>query len=127
MENSTNPKTDWIDKKFDKVENDISTIKEEVSKSKSDISILFNMVESFKGLPDTMNKLNETLVSLKGELNLMNYKLDEIDKKQVESKEEIKTQKERGKIDIIYWLSQHWWKILLFGATLFILLKDYII
>ena len=125
MENSTYPKTDWIDAKFEKVDEKIDKVTEDLSCVKADINVLFNMVESFKGLPETMNKLNETLVGIKGELNLTNYKLDEIDKKQAESKEEIKTQKERGKVDIIYFLSQHWWKIVMLGAVAFVLLREY--
>ena len=126
MENSTSPKTDWIDSKFEKVDGRIDKVTENVSKAQKDIGVLYTMVESFKGLPETMNKLNETLLGIKGELNLTNYKLNEIDKNQTENKEDIKCQKERGKVDIIYFLSQHWWKIVMLGAVGFVLLKEYL-
>lgn len=127
MENSTSPKNGWIEKKFDKVDEQIDKISDDMSEIKSDVSVLFTMVESFKGLPETMNKLNETLIGFKGEMNLMNHKLVEIDKKNTENKQNINCQKERGKIDIILWLSKHWWKILFGGATLLVIFKDYII
>lgn len=100
-------------KRIDQTNRDISDTKSEVAK-------LYTMFDGFKDLPVTMNNLDKTLVKIQSELCSMRATIDK-------QGCEISTQKERGKIDIIDWISRNWWGIVFAAATVFLIIKDFII
>ena len=93
---------------------------QDISEVKSDMTKIFTMFENFKDLPATMNRLDKTLVAVQGELSRMNEKINA-------HGVELKAQQERGKVDILRWISENWWGIVFAAATIFLIIKDYIV
>lgn len=90
---------------------------QDISEIKANITKMFTMFENFKDLPATMNSLEKTLVAVQGELSRMNEKINE-------QGDDIKKQKERGRVDILEWFSENWWGIVFAAATILLIIKD---
>lgn len=108
---ATEESLEKTNEKLDQTNRDVSDVKLEVAK-------LYTMFDGFKDLPATMNNLDKTLVGIQGQLSTMNEKINS-------QGNDIKAQKERGKIDIVEWISKNWWGIVFAAATIFMIIKDY--
>lgn len=102
-----------------------------------EISVLQTVVENFKDLPSAINSLEKTMALMGQNLENLNKKVDAIlkgtDPKLEQDKEKDKEQDERireldekSKIDILVFLKNNWWKIVMTVAVLMVLFEKYI-
>lgn len=102
-----------------------------------EISVLQTVVENFKDLPSAINSLEKTMALMGQNLENLNKKVDTIlkgtDPKLEQDKEKDKEQDERireldekSKIDILVFLKNNWWKIVMTVAVLMVLFEKYI-
>lgn len=102
-----------------------------------EISVLQTVVENFKDLPSAINSLEKTMALMGQNLENLNNKVDTIlkgtDPKLGQDKEKDKEQDERireldekSKIDILVFLKNNWWKIVMTVAVLMVLFEKYI-
>lgn len=102
-----------------------------------EISVLQTVVENFKDLPSAINSLEKTMALMGQNLENLNKKVDTIlrgtDPKLEQDKEKDKEQDERireldekSKIDILVFLKNNWWKIVMTIAVLMVLFEKYI-
>lgn len=102
-----------------------------------EISVLQTVVENFKDLPSAINSLEKTMALMGQNLENLNKKVDAIlkgtDPKLEQDKEKDKEQDERireldekSKIDILVFLKNNWWKIVMTIAVLMVLFEKYI-
>lgn len=102
-----------------------------------EISILQTVVENFKDLPSAINSLEKTMALMGQNLENLNKKVDTIlegaDSKSEREREKDKEQDEKlcalddkSKVDIILFLKNNWWKIVMTIAVLLVLIEKYI-
>lgn len=102
-----------------------------------EISVLQTVVENFKDLPSAINSLEKTMALMGQNLENLNKKVDTILKgtdpkleqdkeKDKEQDERIRELDERSKIDILVFLKNNWWKIVMTVAVLMVLFEKYI-
>lgn len=106
-----------------------------------EISVLQTVVENFKDLPSAINNLEKTIALMGQNLENLNKKVDTIlrgtdpkleqdkekDKeKDKEQDERIRELDEKSKIDILVFLKNNWWKIVMTIAVLMVLFEKYI-
>lgn len=102
-----------------------------------EISVLQTLVENFKGLPSAINSLEKTMALMGQSLENLNKKVDTILKgtdtrlgqdkeKDKEQDERIRELDEKSKIDILVFLKNNWWKIVMTIAVLMVLFEKYI-
>lgn len=102
-----------------------------------EISVLQTVVENFKDLPSAINSLEKTMALMGQSLENLNKKVDTILKgtdtrlgqdkeKDKEQDERIRELDEKSKIDILVFLKNNWWKIVMTIAVLMVLFEKYI-
>lgn len=102
-----------------------------------EISVLQTLVENFKDLPSAINSLEKTMALMGQSLENLNKKVDTILKgtdtrlgqdkeKDKEQDERIRELDEKSKIDILVFLKNNWWKIVMTIAVLMVLFEKYI-
>lgn len=98
-----------------------------------EISVLQTVVENFKDLPSAINSLEKTMALMGQNLENLNKKVDTIlrgtDSQLEQDKEQddrIRELDEKSKIDILVFLKNNWWKIVMTVAVLMVLFEKYI-
>lgn len=102
-----------------------------------EISILQTVVENFKDLPSAINSLEKTMALMGQNLENLNKKVDTIlegtdsksereREKDKEQDEKIRALDDKSKVDIILFLKNNWWKIVMTIAVLLVLIEKYI-
>lgn len=102
-----------------------------------EISVLQTLVENFKDLPSAINNLEKTMALMGQNLENLNKKVDTILKgadsqsehdreKDKEQDEKIRALDDKSKVDIILFLKNNWWKIVMTIAVLLVLIEKYI-
>lgn len=98
-----------------------------------EISVLQTIVENFKDLPSAINSLEKTMALMGQNLENLNKKVDTIlrgtDSQLEQDKEQddrIRELDEKSKIDILVFLKNNWWKIVMTVAVLMVLFEKYI-
>ena len=102
-----------------------------------EISILQTVVENFKDLPSAINSLEKTMALMGQNLENLNKKVDTIlegtdsksereREKDKEQDEKIRALDDKSKVDIILFLKNNWWKIVMTAAVLLVLIEKYI-
>lgn len=102
-----------------------------------EISVLQTVVENFKDLPTAINKLDKTMALMSQNLELLNQKVDtfvesknnehdQANEKDREQDEKIRELDDKSKVDILVFVKNNWWKIVMTIAVLLVLLEKYI-
>lgn len=102
-----------------------------------EISILQTVVENFKDLPSAINSLEKTMALMGQNLENLNKKVDTIlegadsksereREKDKEQDEKIRALDDKSKVDIVLFLKNNWWKIVMTIAVLLVLVEKYI-
>lgn len=102
-----------------------------------EISVLQTVVENFKDLPSAINKLDKTMALMSQNLELLNKKVDnfvssreaednQASEKDREQDERIRALDDKSKVDILVFLKNNWWKIVMTVAVLLVLFEKYI-
>lgn len=102
-----------------------------------EISVLQTVVENFKDLPSAINNLEKTMALMGQNLENLNKKVDTIlegadsksereREKDKEQDEKIRALDDKSKVDIVLFLKNNWWKIVMTIAVLLVLVEKYI-
>ena len=95
------------------------------------------MLESLKELPESISSLRDSVLEFKGALDRQQENVSNIEndlRRSVESALErisklekgLDKQEERGKIDVVDWITQHWDKIVLSALVVYLAVKSFI-
>ena len=121
-------------KKHDKVIEEMSGLKGEMSGLKGEIKLVKIQLKEASDLKGAIIELDKTLIRVQGSLEMLaettrintenlSNQIEEVKKHNGNQDDELTVQKERGKVDIIKFITDNWYK---FGI-LFYLVKDLII
>lgn len=126
-------KRDTAQKIFDQLDSH----NERIHEIEKNSALLGNMLESLKGLPESISSLRDSVLEFKGALDRQQENVSNIEnnlRKSVESALErisklekgLDKQEERGKIDAVDWITQHWDKIVLAALVVYLSVKSFI-
>lgn len=108
-----------------------------LSRHDREISVLQTVVENFKDLPSAINSLEKTMALMGQNLENLNKKVDTIlegadsksehdREKDREQDEKIRAIDDKSKVDILLFLKNNWWKIVMSIAVFLVLADKYI-
>lgn len=115
---------------MNEVRGDISHLYSKVNDVDRRTTTIEALLTNLKDLPDTIARLDKTLVLMGQNLTSLNKKMDEhIQSAEVKDKQQdalIKQMDENSKIDIVKVARDNWWKICIAGAAVFYVVEPYI-
>lgn len=110
---------------------------ERIHEIEKNSALLENMLESLKELPESISSLRDSVLEFKGALDRQQENVSNIEndlRRSVEGALErisklekgLDKQEERGKIDVVDWITQHWDKIVLAALVVYLAVKSFI-
>lgn len=118
-----------VKKEFDNVYSKINKEHDHAFEIETRLAILEKSVESLSNLSESFNDLNATLKSVQTALETLDERTTRIDDRlsgDIKSlSSELNTQKSRGKVDILKFLSDNWFKIVTGIVTIALLLERF--
>ena len=120
-----------------KIFEQLNSHNERIHEIEKNSALLENMLESLKELPESISSLRDSVLEFKGALDRQQENVSNIEndlRRSVESALErisklekgLDKQEERGKIDVVDWITQHWDKIVLSALVVYLAVKSFI-
>ncbi len=95
-----------------------------IGKTEQKLVALELICEQFSKVVDQYAKMGEELQGIANQITSMNGKIESAKEAANENAERIKFQQERGKVDLIKFLTDNWWKILMGVASLIVIAEQ---
>lgn len=119
-----------VKKEFDSVYSRLNKEHDHIFEIETKLALLEKTVESLSNLSESFNDLNATLKSVQTALESLDERTTRIDERlsgDIRSlNQEINTQKDRGKVDILKFLSDNWFKIVTGIVTIALVVEKFI-
>lgn len=120
-----------IKKEFDNVYSRINKNTDEISEIDKRVAILETLLKGLTELPECFHELKETLIGVQTSLKNLEAKTGDIEEQLSadigQVKKTLRTQESRGKIDIIQFISENWFKIITGIVTVSFILKEFVV
>ncbi len=109
-------------------------IKEQLTNHELRINSLEISMKGFNDLPSAINSLDKTMALMRQNLEILNAKVDSIMQKEEEIISKDKEQDEailsldnKSKVDLVGFLKDNWWGIVMSAITIWLLVNKYLV
>lgn len=97
---------------IDKLIDDVDSNTKEISVLKSEVTVLKTLFQNLKDLPEAIHKLDKTLVSFEGKIDLMNTRICNLSDENKKQNDILTQATSKGNINLIDWVTKNFWKII---------------
>ncbi len=115
---------DEYDKDMRRIDAKDSEQDKRIGKNEQKLVALEMICEQFSKVVDQYAKMGEELQGIANQITSMNGKIESAKEAANENAELIKVQQERGKIDLIKFMTDNWWKIMIGIASLTVIAEQ---
>lgn len=96
----------------DKLIEDVDSNTKEIALLKRDVTKLETLFQGLKDLPEAIHKLDKTLVSFEGKIDLMNTRICNLSDENKKQNDILKEATNKGNINLIDWVTKNFWKLI---------------